>query len=499
MAPQSTALRRRIKQAHGVAASVLRTKPSENPVEGNVTWATREPPERGAKGKQPRMSMVFVLDAERRSLAPCHPARARRLLTTGKAAVWRRYPFTIRLRRALPAVTPPLVRLKIDPGSKTTGLALVRDVNDTAGQVGSVGCVMWAAELTHRGQQVTERLTQRRMCRRSRRQRHTRYRPSRFQNRRRREGWLPPSLESRIQNILTWVRRLQRYAPIGAISQELVRFDLQGLEHPEISRIEYQQGTLAGYEIRQYLLEKFHHTCVYCGATSVPLEVEHIIPRSRPGTSNRIGNLTIACHPCNQAKDQLTAAEFGHPEVQTLAARSLADAAAVNASRWALFRRLEVAGLPVETGSGGRTQWNRTIRELPKTHWLDAACVGASTPETLRVDGVRPLVIKAMGRHSRQMCRTNTAGFPDKAPKATSVVGGFRTGDIVRAVVPATSVKAGTCQGRIAVRATGSCNLTTTAGTLQGIHYRYCQPLHRGDGYSYTAPQKGDAALPPPA
>jgi 5-methylcytosine-specific restriction endonuclease McrA len=163
-------------------------------------------------------------------------------------------------------------------------------------------------------------------------------------------------LESRIQNILTWVRRLQRVAPVRAISQELVKFDLQALEHPEISGIEYQQGTLAGYEIRQYLFEKFHHRCVYCGATGVPLEVEHIIPRSRPGSSNRIGNLTIACHPCNQAKDQLTAAEFGHPEVQALAARPLADAAAVNATRWALLHRLEALGVPVEVGSGGRTK-----------------------------------------------------------------------------------------------------------------------------------------------
>jgi hypothetical protein len=93
------------------------------------------------------------------------------------------------------------------------------------------------------------------------------------------------------------------------------------------------------------------------------------------------------------------------------------------------------------------------------------------------------------------MCRTNGVGFPDKAPKATSVVGGFRTGDLVWAVVPPNSKKAGTYVGRIAIRATGSCNLKTANGTIEGIHVRYCQPLHRGDGYSY---QKG-VALPPQA
>jgi hypothetical protein len=94
------------------------------------------------------------------------------------------------------------------------------------------------------------------------------------------------------------------------------------------------------------------------------------------------------------------------------------------------------------------------------------------------------------------MCRTDAQGFPNKAAKATSVVGGLRTGDLVRAVVPARSVKAGVYVGRIAVRATGSCNIITATGTVQGVHVRYCRPLQRSDGYTY---QKGEAALPPQA
>jgi hypothetical protein len=108
---------------------------------------------------------------------------------------------------------------------------------------------------------------------------------------------------------------------------------------------------------------------------------------------------------------------------------------------------------------------------------------------------------------SRQMCRINRFGFPDKAPKATSVVGGLRTGDMVRAVVAAASVKAGVYVGRLAVRATGSCNVRTAAGTIQGIPVRCCTPLHRGDGYAYAdaytrrrpLDQKGAAANPPQA
>jgi 5-methylcytosine-specific restriction endonuclease McrA len=426
------------------------------------------------------MQRVFVLDAQKGPLMPCRPARARLLLSQGRAAVYRRYPFTIILKRVLPDAQPELLQLKIDPGSKTTGLAVVNDAD---------GQVVWAAELEHRGQRVHDALLARRAIRRSRRQRHTRYRPARFANRRRRDGWLPPSLESRVANILTWVNRLRRVCAVEAISQELVRFDTALLQNAEISGVEYQQGELEGYEVREYLLEKFQRQCAYCGKTNVPLEVEHIVPRSRGG-SNRVSNLTIACHDCNQAKGNRTAAEWGHPEVQARARAPLRDAAAVNATRWALFRHLRALGLPVETGTGGRTKWNRTRRGLPKTHWLDAACVGASTPLRLQVKGLVPLAIAAKGRHSRQMCRTNAFGFPDKAPKATSVVGGFRTGDIVRAVVPSSSTKAGIYVGRIAVRATGSCDIKTATDTVQGIHYRYCQPLHRADGYAYM---KGEA------
>jgi hypothetical protein len=144
--------------------------------------------------------------------------------------------------------------------------------------------------------------------------------------------------------------------------------------------------------------------------------------------------------------------------------------AAVNATRWALYRRLEALGVAIETGSGGRTQYHRMQRGLPKAHWVDAACVGASTPPHLLVSGIIPWVITAQGRHSRQMCRTSARGFPDKAPKATSVIGGFRTGDLVRAQVPGSSKKVGSYVGRIAIRATGSCNIQTSTGTIQGIH-----------------------------
>lgn len=421
------------------------------------------------------MSNVFVLSSDGQPLDPCHPARARRLLTSGRAAVWRRYPFTILLRdrAASESVTHPH-RLKLDPGSKVTGIAVVAE---------QTGRVVWAGELTHRGQAIRDALRERAAVRRSRRQRKTRYRPARFDNRRRPEGWLAPSLQHRVETTLTWVGRLRRLCPLAALSMELVRFDTQLLENPDISGVEYQQGSLTGYEVREWLLEKWGRRCAYCGAANRPLQVEHIVPRSRGG-SQRISNLTLACGPCNTRKGTRTAEEFGYPELQAQARQALKDVAAVNTTRWGLYRRLLATGLAVEVGTGGRTKFNRTRLGLEKAHWLDASCVGASTPDQLDVRGVRPLSLGATGHGSRQACRMDRYSFPRTGPKQARTVHGFRSGDLVRAVVPS-GKKAGTHVGRVAVRATGSFNTTTATGTVQGIRYRYCRLLQRADGYSY--------------
>jgi 5-methylcytosine-specific restriction endonuclease McrA len=437
------------------------------------------------------LSHVFILDTNKQPLAPVHPGRARTLLASGQAAVYRRYPFTLILKRAVSEPHLQPLRVKLDPGSKTTGLAVVND---------ATGLVVFAAEVAHRGQQIKAALDTRRAVRRSRRHRKTRYRKPRFNNRTRRQGWLPPSLESRIANVLTWVRRLQRSCPLGAISLELVKFDVQQLAQPAITGVEYQQGTLAGYEVRAYLLEKWGRQCAYCGATNVPLQIEHLVCRARGGTS-RISNLTLACEPCNTRKGTQDIHEFlkGKPDLlKRLLAQAkapLRDTAAVNITRWALYDRLQAFGLPVECGSGGLTKYNRTQRGLPKSHWLDAACVGKSTPQCLSINGVVPLLIAAKGHGSRQMCRMNRYGFPRTSPKVAKRVQGFQTGDLVCAVVP-TGKKTGTHVGRVAVRSSGSFNITTPAGTVQGISSRHCRPLQRCDGYQYT---KGGAAFPPTA
>ncbi len=421
------------------------------------------------------MNKVFVLDTNKQALDMCHPGQARRLLKAGKAAVYKRFPFTIILKQEV--VDPELqaYQLKLDPGSKKTGVAIVSL---------ETGEVVFAAEIEHRGQAIKASLDSRRGVRRGRRARKTRYRKPKFNNRTRVSGWLAPSLLSRVVNVETWVRRLSKLCPIAGISLELVKFDTQLMQNAEINGVLYQQGTLAGYETRQYLLEKFQRKCAYCGKKDIALQIEHIVPRSRGGT-NSVTNLTLACEKCNQKKGTKTASEFGYPQVQAQARLPLKDAAAVNTTRYALYNRLKSFGLPLETGSGGLTKFNRTLQGLPKAHWIDAACVGSSTPSKLEISKVNPLQIKATGHGSRQMCLMDRFGFPRTKAKAGKRFFGFQTGDMVKALVTS-GKKIGIYTGKVAVRASGFFNITFSKTTIQGINHKYCKLLFSCDGYSYS-------------
>ena len=426
------------------------------------------------------MQRVFVLDTDKKPLTPCRPKRARQLLNGGKAAVFKRFPFTIILKRSVKDAKPAPLRIKLDPGSKTTGIAIVNDRN---------GEVVFAAELEHRGSRIKSNLDSRRASRRSRRNRKTRYRKPRFLNRAKPKGWLAPSLIHRVYNIKTWLRRLSKVCNIQNISMELVKFDTQKINNPDIKGKEYQQGTLLGHETREYLLEKWNRRCAYCGKKDVPLEVEHIRPKSKGG-SNSITNLTLACNSCNQKKGNEPVEVFlkNKPEILkkllSQAKKPLRDAAAVNATRWNLFNALKRVELPVECGSGGLTKFNRTKRGFNKSHWLDAACVGKSTPDTLLIDQVFPLHIKATGHGSRQMCSMNKFGFPRTGPKSVKVVKGFRTGDIVKATVTS-GKKAGIHIGRVVVRKRGSFSIKTKTELIDSISWKYFTKIHGRDGYTY--------------
>ncbi len=425
---------------------------------------------------------VYVLDKAGKPLMPCSEKRARLLLARGRARVHRLAPLVIRLvdRRLTDSNVQPLT-LKFDPGSRFTGLALVRQQDRRV-------LVLSLLELIHRGAAIRKAMGQRASYRRRRRSQNLRHRAPRFNNRTRPEGWLAPSLRHRLDTTLSWIQRLRRWTPITDLAVERVKFDMQKMQNPEISGIDYQQGALQGYEVREYLLEKWGRRCAYCAAENVPLEIEHIDARSNGG-SDRVSNLTLACRPCNQRKANQPIEAFlnGKPELLTRikaqAQAPLRDAAAVNATRNALFTALLLTGLPVAVGTGAQTKFNRRSLGIPKTHALDAVCVG-------EVDAVsgwqRPtLTLKATGRGEYQRTRLSAHGFPRGYLTRQKRHFGFQTGDQVRAQVPA-GKKAGAHQGRVAVRQTGSFNIQTPDGVLQGIHHRHCTLIQRADGYAYS-------------
>ena len=424
---------------------------------------------------------VFVLDRNKKPLMPCCEKRARLLLERGRARVVRVQPFTIRLvDRTVEESDTQQMLVKIDPGSKASGIALVRLADD------GTHAVVALLELLHRGAQIRTALQGRAAHRRFRRGK-LRFRPARFNNRRRPKGWLPPSLRHRVDTTISWTNRLRCLAPVTGIAVERVRFDTQLMQNPEVSGVAYQQGELQGYEVREYVLEKWGRRCMYCDAQGVPLQVEHVLARSGGG-SDRVSNLGLACVPCNQAKGSQAVQDFVKDPARLVRIRAslkapLRDAAMMNATRYALHDVLSRTGLPLEASSGGRTKWNRTRLGVPKSHALDAACVGV-------VGGVsgwrRPsLVIKATGRGAYQRTRLDKHGFPRGRLTRTKRVFGFATGDRVRAEVPL-GKNAGVHIGRVAVRLRGVFNVTTISGIVKDVHHRHCRLIQRSDGFGYS-------------
>ena len=412
---------------------------------------------------------VLVLDANKIPLTPCTPSMAKKLLNAGKAAVFRRFPFTIILKKDCVPSGNSNIKLKIDPGSRTTGLALVDDNK-----------VIWVAEINHRGSLIKKKLESRRVSRRLRRSK-LRYRKPRFLNRKRSKGWLAPSLKHRVLTIITWVKRLTKFVPVSSIAMELVRFDTQKMQNPEISGTEYQQGELAGYEVREYLLEKWGRKCTYCNKENVPLQVEHIVPKVRGG-SNRVSNLALACEKCNQKKGSQSIEQFLAKKpsllkiIKAQAKRPLKDTAAVNATRWSLFNSLRDTNLPVTTGTGGQTKFNRCRLNLEKTHYYDAACVG--DVETLDILSNQPLIITCKGHGGRQKAALNKHGYPIRY-NPLKPIKDWQSGDL------AVDVRGNL--GRVNPRSkSNSFNFTIFGQKAKSVHINKLRRVHQKDGYTYA-------------
>jgi len=319
-------------------------------------------------GKSVQDLRVPVLNMRGEPLMPTKPRTARKLLEAGKAEVVSRTPFVIRLLYPTGESKQEIV-LGIDSGYTNIGYSAVSKTRELV-----AGVVRLRSDI--------KRLLEKRSAYRGTRRARLWHREPRFDNRGgREEGWLAPSLQHKYQSHIKLIERLKQILPITKVVIEVAGFDQQKMQKPEIKGVEYQQGELQGYEVREYLLEKWHRKCAYCGKKDVPLEVEHIIPKSRGG-SDRVSNLTLSCHECNQKKGKLTADEFGYPKIQKQANQSLKATAFMNNIRWKLVNALGCGWT-----YGYITKYKRIKYGLDKSHVNDAFVI-AGGHNQLRADHI---------------------------------------------------------------------------------------------------------------
>jgi 5-methylcytosine-specific restriction endonuclease McrA len=439
---------------------------------------------------------VFVLDRRGKPVMPTTQKRARQLLEKGRARIHKIAPFTIRIVDidARNYNLPPLL-IKIDPGSKYTGIAIVRLGASEASPVAPAWdrsqTHMASFELKHRGDKIHLDLKTRRDARRARRSRHCRYRKPRFLNRARAKGWLPPSINHMVNSTVAIARKLQGLIPISAIVIEDCKFDTQRLMDPLIFGVGYQEGSLYQYHVKEWLLENHGRKCAYCGAVNVPLIVEHVVPKAKGGT-NRLSNLTVSCRKCNGKKGTKDLREFLANDPKRLATvlanleKPLKGAAAMNSVRNALKTRLKGLGLPVYSASTAETKFNRDRSNTPKSHAMDAANVGPMS--RLAGNRLKTVGIASIGHGQRMRQLIDKFGFPRQGVSALpkrKMIKGFVTGDFVKATVTRGQNK-GNHVGRVTVRSSEGFYIKRSSGKTIAFMAKNAKLLQRGDGYAYS-------------
>ena len=359
-------------------------------------------------GEHKAESLVYVINNNEKPLMPCRPAKARHLLEAGKAKVVGHNPFTIQLLWDCEENVEDLV-LGIDAGYTHIGYSAVTATRE-----------LIAGELELRTD-IKRLLEKRRAYRRTRRARLW-YRKPGFRNNTKKEGWVSPSIQHKLDSHIKLIERLKRILPITEVIVEVASFDQQKMVKPEISGVEYQQGELQGYEVREYLLEKWGRKCAYCSKIDVPLEIEHIIPKSRGG-SDRVSNLTISCHECNEEKGNRTAEEFGYPEIQKQAKQSLKATAFMNVIRWKLVNMLNC-----NWTYGYITKYKRIKRGLEKSHVNDAYVIAGGDAQERSATILRG---KQVRRQNRSLFKANLLKGGRRKRNTVKEVKGYRRFDKV--------------------------------------------------------------------
>ena len=358
--------------------------------------------------------MVYVLNQNGQPLMPTeNHAKVRILLKQGKAKVVNKCPFTIQLLYSSTNYTQK-VTLGVDSGSKHIGLsATTKDK------------VLFESDVELRND-IVDLLSTRKELRRSRRSRKIRYRKPRFNNRRRKDGWLAPSVQNKVDAHLTVVRKVHEILPISKIIAEVASFDIQKIKNPAISDVDYQQGEQLGFwNVREYVLFRDGHECQCCHGKSKDkiLNVHHIESRKTGG--NTPNNLITLCETCH------TGYHKGIVKLPKTIHRGMSfkDATFMGIMRWAFYNKLKETYSNVSLTYGYITKNTRIKNNLPKDHYIDARCISGNP---LALSDSTVYYQKKVRCHNRQIHKsTILKGGYRKRNQAPYEVMGFRLYDKV--------------------------------------------------------------------
>ena len=359
--------------------------------------------------------MVYVISQNGQPLMPTeNHAKVRILLKNKKAKVIKRCPFTIQLTYDSTNYTQDIT-LGVDSGSKHIGLSATTKSK-----------VLFESDVELRND-IVNLLSIRRQNRRTRRNRKTRYRKPRFNNRRRKEGWLAPSVQNKVDSHLTVIRKVHDILPITKVIVEVASFDIQKIKNPMISGTEYQQGEqLDFWNVREYVLFRDGHICQCCKGKSKDkiLNVHHIESRHTGGDAPN--NLITLCETCH------TGYHKGIVKLPKTIRRGMSfkDAAFMGIMRWAFYNKLKEIYPNVNLTYGYITKNTRIKNSLPKEHYIDARCISGNVEA---IPSGTVYYQKKVRCHNRQIHKsTILKGGIRKRNQAPYDVMGFRLFDKVK-------------------------------------------------------------------
>jgi len=356
--------------------------------------------------------LVYVINKYNKPLMPCKSSKARKLLKQGKAKVIKRTPFTIQLLYGSSGYKQE-INLGVDAGTKHIGLSATTKEK-----------VLFEADMQLRID-IVNLLTTRKQNRRLRRNRKIRYRKARFLNRKKKKGWLAPSIQHKVDSHVKIINFTYKILPVSKIIIELASFDIQKIKNQDISGKEYQQGEqLDFWNVREYVLFRDNHTCQHCKGKSKDkiLQVHH--KESRKTGGNSPDNLITVCKTCHENHHN------GKIIFNFKRNKSFRDASHINIMRWFLFNQLKEIYPNIIMTYGYITKYIRIQNNLQKEHRIDALCISGN-PTVKRLNYW--YFIKKVRCHNRQIHKANILkGGVKKLNQAQFEVKGFRLFDKIQ-------------------------------------------------------------------